>query len=107
MWLRMPVCLRSTACVFSALGFIRRRSHLFLRPLTAAAQLHTQTNGSFSRALKPINAPEVTGVKSGFWSDVGASTRNMSSSSMSHRMVWVDLEVSDRSGDDLLIRNRC
>ncbi|XP_071316714.1 small fragment nuclease [Trachinotus anak] len=98
----MPVCLRTSAWVVTRVGFLCRRRSLVPRSTEAAYHSNhfgvKQKNQPFSSVINPFTALGTgPGIASRFGSDfeIQVSRRiNMSSTSMSQRMVWVDLEMT-------------
>ncbi|XP_051242411.1 small fragment nuclease [Dicentrarchus labrax] len=98
----MPVYLRTSTWALVTLEFLCRRRPLVLRSSKAAYHSHCssffQKKGPFSRVLTPFTPPgTATDVTSRLRSicDVPVCRRiSMSSTEMSQRMVWVDLEMT-------------
>ncbi|GAA6232539.1 oligoribonuclease, mitochondrial [Lates japonicus] len=96
----MPVCLRTSAWALAFSDFLCRKRQLVLRSTKAAYHSNCvfQKNVQPSRIINLFTAPRTgPGLTPTFGSsfDVQVSRGiSMSSSAMSQRMVWVDLEMT-------------
>lgn len=85
----MPVCWRSSAWVVSALRSLSNSTQLSLHHPRTYHRLKTHFT-------TPGTRPGAASIFGSYFGVQVSRSRSMSSSAMSQRMVWVDLEVSHR-----------